>query len=150
MNSTKPYLIRAFYNWITDNKCTPYIVVNAHYTGANVPLEYVDNGQIVLNVAKSAVQNLDLSNEYISFQASFNKIPQEVYFPVAAVMAIYAKENGRGMVFAEEEGSAAAMGKVSQNSNSNHQEDKIKQIKNTNKKKGHLSLVTSYPPEQDE
>ena len=103
MTSTRPYLIRAFYDWIVDNNCTPHIVVNAEFLGTEVPREYIDSGQIVLNIAMSAVQALELSNETISFQARFGGIARNVNIPINAVMAIYAKENGRGMVFTEED-----------------------------------------------
>ena len=104
MNSTRPYLIRAFYDWIVDNNCTPHIVVNADFPEVEVPNEYVESGQIVLNVAMSAVSELELGNDAIEFNARFNGVPNYIYVPISAVMAIYARENGRGMVFSEEEG----------------------------------------------
>mgnify|MGYP000570711616 CR=1 FL=1 len=103
MISTRPYLIRAFYEWIVDSSCTPHIVVNAEYANVEVPRNYVESGQIVLNVAMQAVQNLALNNDAISFQARFGGVAHELYVPVPAVMAIYARENGRGMVFSEDE-----------------------------------------------
>lgn len=103
MNSTKPYLIRAFYEWIVDNNCTPYLVVNANFPEVSVPLQYIDNGQIVLNVSVAAVQSLTLGNSSISFSARFSGISHDIYVPIGSILAIYAKENGRGMVFAEEE-----------------------------------------------
>jgi len=103
MTSTRPYLIRSFYEWIVDNNCTPHIVVNAEYLGADVPREYIEGGQIVLNIAMSAVQALSLGNDTITFQARFNGKARYVSIPVNAVMAIYARENGRGMVFTEDE-----------------------------------------------
>ena len=104
MTSTRPYLIRAFYEWIVDNDCTPHIVVNAEFPDVQVPDEYVKDGQIVLNIAMSAVQELNLHNDCVEFSARFSGVPKFIYVPVGAVMAIYAKENGRGMVFSEEEG----------------------------------------------
>jgi stringent starvation protein B len=104
MSSTRPYLIRAFYEWIIDNNCTPHVVVNADVLGTDVPREYIDGGQIVLNIAMSAVQSLSLGNDLIYFQARFNGIAREVSIPIKAVMAIYARENGRGMVFTEDDG----------------------------------------------
>jgi len=103
MTSTRPYLIRAFYDWIVDNACTPHIVVNATLPGVEVPIEYVDGGQIVLNVALSAVQGLSLGDHAIEFQARFGGKISQIYAPVNAIMAIYAKENGRGMVFADDD-----------------------------------------------
>jgi stringent starvation protein B len=103
MSSTRPYLIRAFYDWIIDNDCNPYIVINANADGVNVPIEYVEAGQIVLNIAVSAVNGLVLGDQAIEFQARFGGKVRQVYAPIGSVVAIYAKENGRGMVFAEEE-----------------------------------------------
>lgn len=103
MISTRPYLIRAFYEWIVDSGCTPHIVVNAELPRVEVPRAYVESGQIVLNIAMQAVKDLSLSNEAVSFQARFGGVAHDIYVPVAAVMAIYARENGRGMVFSEEE-----------------------------------------------
>jgi len=103
MTSTRPYLIRAFYEWIADNNCTPHIVVNATLADVSVPTQYIEAGQIVLNVAANAVQGLQLGNEAIQFQARFSGIAHFIYVPIIAVLAIYARENGRGMVFAEEE-----------------------------------------------
>ncbi len=103
MNSTRPYLIRAFYEWIVDSDCTPHIVVNAELKDVIVPRDFVEGGQIVLNIAMPAVQDLTLNNEAVSFKAKFGGVAHEIYVPVAAVMAIYARENGRGMVFSEED-----------------------------------------------
>ena len=103
MTATRPYLIRAFYEWIVDNNCTPHIVVNADILGTDVPREYIEGGQIVLNISMTAVQTLSLSNSGISFQARFNGIVRQVSIPINAVMAIYARENGRGMVFTEDD-----------------------------------------------
>ncbi len=103
MISTRPYLIRAFYEWIVDSSCTPHIVVNAEEKDVEVPRAFVEAGQIVLNIAMPAVQNLTLNNDAVIFQARFGGVAHDVYVPVHAVMAIYARENGRGMVFSEED-----------------------------------------------
>jgi stringent starvation protein B len=103
MTSTRPYLIRAFYDWIVDNGCTPHVVVNAGAADVEVPNEYVDGGQIVLNIAVNAVQGLRLGDHEIEFQARFGGKVRRVCAPIHSILAIYAKENGRGMVFAEEE-----------------------------------------------
>jgi len=103
MTSTRPYLIRAFYDWIINNACTPHIVVNASFQQVEVPQEYVEGGQIVLNISMAAVQGLLLGDTAIEFQARFGGRVRQIHAPVASVLAIYAKENGRGMVFAEEE-----------------------------------------------
>ena len=103
MTSNKPYIMRALYEWITDNKMTPYIAVNATVPKTHVPEQYVKNGQIVLNIAYDAVNMLNIANDRIEFDATFNAVPFEVYIPTRAVQAIYAAENGQGMVFDEEE-----------------------------------------------
>lgn len=112
MNSTRPYLIRAFYEWIVDSDCTPHIVVNAEFKDVVVPRDFVEGGQIVLNISMPAVQDLTLNNEAVSFQARFGGVAHKLYVPVEAVMAIYARENGRGMVFSEEDEEAPPPDKV--------------------------------------
>jgi stringent starvation protein B len=103
MISMRPYLLRALYEWVIDNDLTPYLLVNAEYEQVEVPRQYVENGQIILNIAPSAVQNLTLDNEWVSFNARFSGRPFSVFIPVAAVLAIYAKENGKGMFFQAED-----------------------------------------------
>jgi len=101
MLPSQPYLLRAIYEWIVDNDMTPYVLVNAQNDEVQVPTKYVDNGKIVLNIAPRAVSDLALGNDEIIFNARFSGSPTDVSFPVSAVMAIYAKENGQGMVFNE-------------------------------------------------
>lgn len=101
MTSSRPYLLRAIYEWIVDNGLTPYLLVNADYPDVQVPVEHVSNGKIILNVAPEAVQSLDLGAADVSFNARFGGRPMSLFFPVAAVLAIYARENGRGMVFSD-------------------------------------------------
>ena len=103
MTSNRPYLLRALYDWICDNQLTPYVLVDASGDNLNIPHEFVEDGKIVLNISPSAVRELDLNNDYINFKARFSGKSMNVYFPQHAVQAIYAKENGRGMVFPEEE-----------------------------------------------
>ncbi len=105
MSSNRPYLLRAIYDWISDNDLTPYVLVDAGFAGVRVPPQVVKNGQVVLNLAARAVASLDLGNEWISFQARFSGVSQAIQIPVRAVLALYAQENGQGMMFpAEEEG----------------------------------------------
>lgn len=104
MKSSRPYLIRALNDWILDNNATPHIVVDAGLTGVQVPADYVANGQIVLNINPSAVQELMLGDEAVEFTARFGGVPVGVYVPIYAIMATYAKENGQGMVFGQEPG----------------------------------------------
>lgn len=98
MNSSRPYLVRALYEWIVDNDCTPHILVNAEFAGVKVPPGYASDGQIVLNVSPSAVRHLHMDNEAVSFEGRFGGVAQSLYIPALAVMAIYARENGQGMV----------------------------------------------------
>jgi stringent starvation protein B len=104
MTSNRPYLIRALYAWLVDNGLTPYLLVDATHKRVLVPNEYVEGGRIVLNINPKAVSNLEMGNEWISFSARFSGASQEVMLPPAAVLGIYAKENGQGMLFPTEEG----------------------------------------------
>lgn len=103
MTPLKPYLIRSIYEWITDNSLTPHLLVNAEYPGVNLPMDFVEDGRIVLNIRAEAVQSLALGNDEIEFNARFSGKPMRINAPIQAVLAIYAKENGRGMVFDPEE-----------------------------------------------
>jgi stringent starvation protein B len=96
--STKPYLIRAIYDWCTDCGFTPYIAV-AVDESVRVPAEFVRSGEIVLNVSALATSRLAIDNDAISFQARFGGVPRDVYVPMARVIAVYARENGQGMAF---------------------------------------------------
>ncbi|STX40946.1 stringent starvation protein B [Legionella donaldsonii] len=104
MTSNKPYLIRAIYDWIVDNDLTPYILVNAAYPGVQVPQEHVNSGRIVLNISPKACRGLHLENDRIVFTARFSGHSVQIFIVPAAVLAIYAKENGRGMEFGEDTG----------------------------------------------
>ncbi len=103
MTSNRPYLVRAFYEWLVDNGLTPYLLVDVADSEVVVPQQYVEEGRITLNIGPSAVRNLELGNEYISFNARFSGKPMDVLFPVASVLGIYAQENGSGMLFPEED-----------------------------------------------
>jgi stringent starvation protein B len=97
-SSTRPYLIRALYEWCTDNGFTPYVAVSVD-DGVRVPKEFVKNGEIVLNVSFDATSDLRLGNDFIEFKARFGGVAREILVPVDRVMAIYARENGQGMAF---------------------------------------------------
>jgi stringent starvation protein B len=99
MTSNRPYLIRALYEWIADNDLTPHLLVDAEQPGVVVPRAYVADGRIVLNVAAGAVHGLVLGNDAILFSARFGGQPFHVELPIAAVLGIYARENGHGMLF---------------------------------------------------
>lgn len=102
MTPSRPYIMRALYEWIVDNDCTPYLLVDAKRPGVEVPTQYVKDGQIVLNVSPSAVVELLIGNEWISFNGRFGGAPTDILLPVSAVLGIYARENGQGMVFEPE------------------------------------------------
>lgn len=104
MTSNKPYLVRAFYDWIVDNELTPYILVDATYPGIQVPPEHVRQGRIVLNISPAATRGLLLENDRIVFTARFSGQTQQIFVAPNSVLEIYAKENGRGIAFAIEEG----------------------------------------------
>ena len=101
MTSNRPYLIRAIHEWILDNNCTPYLLVDAGAEGVEVPAEYIQDGKIVLNISPNAVEGLRLGNEEVGFLARFHGVSQLIAVPVSAVNAIYGKENGRGMMFTD-------------------------------------------------
>ena len=103
MSSTRPYLIRAIHEWILDNDLTPQIVVDADVQGVRVPPEYVKDGQISLNISATAVHGLSIDNDWIVFDARFGGNSFQVSVPTGAILAIFAKENGAGMSFGEEE-----------------------------------------------
>lgn len=96
---TRPYLVRAIYEWINDNLLTPYLLINAEEKGVFVPQQYIKDGQIVLNIAPHAVHQLLMDNDAVGFSARFGGVPQQVYVPMRAVMGLYARENGQGLFF---------------------------------------------------
>ena len=108
MTSNRPYLIRALYQWIIDNDMTPHMLVDAEHPSAIVPTAFVDDGRIVLNVAPQAVQGLELGNTLIRFSARFSGSPFSVEMAPQAVIGLYARENGQGMLFPEEDPGLAA------------------------------------------
>jgi len=103
MTSLKPYLIRSIYEWIIDNELTPHLLVDAENSDAILPNDFIENGKIVLNMRPEAIQDLTLGNEEIQFNARFSGKSMRIVTPTTAVLAIYAKENGKGMVFDPEE-----------------------------------------------
>jgi stringent starvation protein B len=111
--STRPYLIRALYDWCSENGFTPYVAVKVD-NSVQVPREYVQGGEIVLNVSMDATSSLKLGNDFIEFKARFGGKPREIMVPIHRVMAIYARENGQGMAFpvSDEEATPAALSSV--------------------------------------
>lgn len=102
MTPSRPYLLRAFFDWILDNDMTPHLLVNAALPHVQVPQQFVRDGQIVLNIAPQAVMAFNLDNDAITFSARFGGVPMQVYIPMAAVVAIHARENGVGTFFPPE------------------------------------------------
>ena len=102
MTSNRPYLLRAIYEWIIDNGMTPYLLVTADQPGVLVPQDFIEDGKIVLNISPTATQDLEITNESLRFSARFSGHPMQVVVPVAHAAALYARENGQGMVFPEE------------------------------------------------
>ncbi|EKP0307842.1 MULTISPECIES: ClpXP protease specificity-enhancing factor [Aeromonas] len=104
MTPSRPYLLRAFFDWLLDNDLTPHLVVNVNIPHVMVPMQFAQDGQIVLNIAPRAVMQFHMDNEAISFSARFGGVSQQVYIPMAAVLAIHARENGVGTLFPPEPG----------------------------------------------
>ncbi len=102
MTSTKPYIVRAFYDWISDNQLTPYIVVDVSVYGVMVPMAFANDGQIILNISSSAVGSISMVGEQIEFSARFGGKLEHLVVPYGAIAAIYAKENGAGTTLAIE------------------------------------------------
>ncbi|MCW8930018.1 MAG: ClpXP protease specificity-enhancing factor [Gammaproteobacteria bacterium] len=102
MTLSRPYLLRGIYDWLTDNDQTPYLLVDAEAEGVIVPIEHVQDGKIILNISLTATRDLELTNDGVSFNARFGGKPMKVNVPIMATLALYSKENGRGMMFPEE------------------------------------------------
>jgi stringent starvation protein B len=101
--SRRPYLLRAMHEWITDNQQTPHVVVDAAMQGVEVPRQFVQNGKIILNVSYSATNGLTMGNDFVRFHARFGAVTHDVMIPVLAVLGIYARETGQGMIFSDNE-----------------------------------------------
>lgn len=108
MTSSKPYLIRGLYEWLLDNQATPYMLADTSNPEVMIPRGIATDGKVVLNLAPTAIENLEMTNEYVSFSARFNGVAQDIYCPMASILAIYSRENGEGMMFNQESGDAPA------------------------------------------
>ena len=147
LTPNRPYLLRAYYDWLMDNQLTPHVVVDAYVPGTQVPQQYVKDGQIVLNITESAVGGLQITNEFIEFSARFGGVPQQVLLPMAAIVAIYARENGAGTVFdveaayelaeTEEAGLSVVEEPVAEVNEPEETNEEVKEPK----RRGHLTLV---------
>ncbi len=103
MTANRPYLLRALYEWISDNDMTPHILVDAGFNGVDVPEQAVQKGKVILNIDNAAVHELEMGNEWLTFSARFSGRQHAVSVPLEAVLAIYSKENGQGMMFAQDD-----------------------------------------------
>jgi stringent starvation protein B len=136
MKSSKPYLVRAIYEWITDNNLTPYVAVDTCIPETVVPQEYIENDRIVLDISPAATNNLVIGNDSLEFKARFSGVVRDIYIPITAVMVIYAQENNRGMAFPPEE-----YAELYEDSPENEDDDKDTAI-SYKKGKPKLELVT--------
>src|SRR5690349_3826704 len=103
MLSNKPYLLRAFYEWISDSQCTPILVINAEHPRCRVPKEYIDGGEVVFNVSPEAVRDMEISNDRIEFKASFSGVTYIIFAPMKSILSLYAEENNEGIFFDADE-----------------------------------------------
>ena len=102
MSLSRPYLIRAIYQWVVDNGLTPYIVVDCTEDFIDIPEQFIHDGQVILNISPNAVQNLEITDQSIFFNARFAGVPRQLAISVLTVLAIYAKENGQGLIFSND------------------------------------------------
>jgi stringent starvation protein B len=137
MTSSKPYLIRAIYEWIVDNNLTPYIAVDTNTPGTTIPKEYIQDEHIVLDISQAATSNLIISNNSLEFKARFDGISRNVYIPISAIMVIYAQENDRGMEFPPEEFEEELLDKEYEN-----EEDDQITVTTQQKSRPKLTLIT--------
>jgi stringent starvation protein B len=107
MHPRRPYLLRAIHEWISDSNCTPHLVVDANHAGVQVPRQYVKDGKIVLNVSWTATAQLKMTNQDVTFSGRFGGTPMSVLIPIGAVLAIYARETGQGMIFSDDDAGPA-------------------------------------------
>lgn len=98
----RPYLLRAFYDWIVDSECTPHIIVDATQVGVEVPQQFIEDGKIVLNIAPTSVVQFTMDDDAVAFNARFSGQPMQVYVPLYAIEGIYARENSAGTIFPDE------------------------------------------------
>lgn len=109
MTPNQPYLIRAYYEWIVDNELTPHLAVDAQMEGVEVPMEHVKDGQIILNISPTACVDMQMSNEWIMFNARFGGVSRRLIVPINAVLAIFARENGAGTMFMSQDGTETVL-----------------------------------------
>src|SRR5579862_3248598 len=105
MLSNRPYLLRAFYQWIVDSGCTPILVIDANHPRCKIPQDYAEGGEIVFNISHNAIRDLKMTNDLVEFKASFSGVIHIISAPIKAILAVYAEENGEGIFFDSEEDS---------------------------------------------
>lgn len=135
---TRPYLVRAIYEWICDNNLTPYLLVDATKPYTDVPQQFVQDGQIVLNIVPHAVHMLNMSNEAVTFSARFGGVSKDIYVPMNAVLGLYARENGQGLFFDPDEYANVQMDEDALKSNSSESSESTT---DTPKKKPSLRIL---------
>lgn len=107
MTASRPYLLRALHEWVLDNGMTPHVLIDATVDGVEVPERTVQNGKVVLNIAPQAVKDLEIGNDYLSFVARFSGVTSGIVIPIGAILAVYARESGQGMMFPQEDSAVA-------------------------------------------
>ncbi|EFM90191.1 ClpXP protease specificity-enhancing factor [Actinobacillus pleuropneumoniae] len=137
MKPLRPYLYHAYYNWILDNDNTPYLLVNAEYPDVDVPVEFVRDGKIILNIAPRSIGQYVINDESISFNARFQGMLRDIYIPFGATEAIYAQETGDGILFQDE----AYYSEQAYSERVNQQADREESKPKAKKKPTHLKLV---------
>lgn len=145
MLSNRPYLLRAFYEWIVDSNCTPILVIDAHNPRIRAPMDYAENGEIVFNISGTAVRDLKMMNDVVEFKASFSGVIHVISAPLGAILAVYAEENGEGIFFDPEDDDKDAPGivplKALDNNRSPDKDIPPEVINNKGKVKPFLKLV---------
>ena len=137
MISTKPYLVRAIFDWANDNSFTPQVLVNAEYKGVEVPIDHILDGQIVLNISLSAIKLHVMDDECLSFSARFNGLETDIFLPMDSILAIFARENSRGIFFEEGHDDDPESGNLL--TNPDGQEDNKSKSKSRNN--SHLKII---------
>lgn len=138
VSPTRPYLARAIYEWICDNNLTPYLLVDATKPYTDVPQQFIQDGQIVLNIVPHAVHMLNINNESVTFSARFGGVSRDIYVPMNAVLGLYARENGQGLFFDPDEYANVQIDEDALKSNSSEQ---VETTTDTPKKKPSLRIL---------
>ena len=138
LTPTRPYLARAIYEWICDNNLTPHLLVDATQPYTDVPTQFVQDGQIVLNIVPHAVHMLNISNDAVTFSARFGGVSKDIYVPISAVLGLYARENGQGLFFDPDEYANAQTDEDALKSNTSQQAETTTE---SSKKKPSLRIL---------